>query len=324
MQHSPELARRAAWDAYWAAGGLHSCAGSFTGNYSGAIGAFWAGVFSALQSDQRVLDLATGNGALPQLLHRQFSGRPCPGMAAVDLAAVSPAWYRPGDFPGLAFHAGVAMEQLPFADASFDLVVSQYGFEYARREPALAECLRVLRPSGSVAMVLHHAGSVLVRVGRIELAHHARLVATDGLVEAARAVLPWFARARSGADLRAVPAALAARERYNAAIRSLAADIAGSPAPDLLAEARDAIHRLLAAVSAEPGPALAALDDYAGALGAAALRTAEMIEHALDDAQAAALVAALHRQRPGSRIVCDPLAQGEGVLGWALRMQPPA
>jgi ubiquinone/menaquinone biosynthesis C-methylase UbiE len=323
MQANPDMARRAAWDAYWAAGTLHSCVGSFAANYTGAIGGFWAGVFAPLAPGQAVLDLATGNGALPLMVSQQFSGRAGPAVTAVDLAQVCPGWYRADEHPGVNFHSGVAMEQLPFADASYDLVVSQYGFEYARREPALAECLRVLKPAGELAMVLHHADSVLARVGRSELAHHAFLDAPGGLLAAARAVLPWFARARAGADLRAVPAALAAREQYNAAIRSLAAEIASRPAPDLLREARDAIHNVLASVGTDPAPAMARLDGYAAALSAAALRSAEMVEHALDAGQAAGLVERLRGLRPGARVSCEPLAQKEGILGWALRLLPP-
>ena len=41
MSLPDESARRAAWSAYWATGGLHSCVGSFGGNYGGAIGGFW-------------------------------------------------------------------------------------------------------------------------------------------------------------------------------------------------------------------------------------------------------------------------------------------
>ena len=43
-------------------------------------------------------------------------------------------------------------EALPFADASFDVVVSQFGHMFApRAELALAEMLRVLKPGGTIA-----------------------------------------------------------------------------------------------------------------------------------------------------------------------------
>ena len=44
-----------------------------------------------------------------------------------------------------------AAERLPFADASFDLVVSAMSFDHwADQELGLAECARVLRPGGSL------------------------------------------------------------------------------------------------------------------------------------------------------------------------------
>lgn len=49
------------------------------------------------------------------------------------------------------FHEG-DVEQLPFADASFDVVVSQYGHIFAPRpEVAIGEMLRVLKPGGTIA-----------------------------------------------------------------------------------------------------------------------------------------------------------------------------
>ncbi|GGA68048.1 hypothetical protein GCM10011521_02730 [Arenimonas soli] len=316
-------ARRAAWSAYWATGGLHSCVGSFDGNYSGAIGAFWRGVFTDLPDGPvRALDLATGNGALPRLLWEHRAGRPGLEVDAVDLARLAPAWLDPGQHAGLRFHSGVAMEHLPFPDASFDLVTSQYGFEYAHREAALAEALRVLRPGGRLALVMHHAGSVLVRVGRSELQNQALLLAPDGLLSATAAVLPWVARARAGQDPSGEPDALRARTDYNAAIQALAAAIAGSDAPDLLVEARAWVNRLLAGTGPDPAPALATLATYREGLVGAGLRTGELIEHALDDEQSAALVSALQAARPAGRVRVGLVSQAEGLLGWGLRLDP--
>lgn len=319
MSLPDESARRAAWSAYWATGGLHSCVGSFDGNYGGSIGGFWRELFTRLPAGPlRALDLATGNGAIPLMLWEQRGGTAGLSVDAVDLAQLAPAWHRPDVHAGIRFHAGVAMEALPFDDASFDLVTSQYGFEYARRDAALAEALRVLRPGGTLALVMHHAGSVLVQVGRAELAHQEHLLANDGLLACAEAVVPWFAQARRGVDPGQFPMARGARAAYNAAIERLLARIAAGAAPDLLVEARDWTHQLLASVGTDPAPALDALRRYRDAMSAAGLRTAELVSHALDEAQAQSLAAAIRHARPGADLRCEPLSQAEGLLGWGL------
>lgn len=321
MTSNDQDARRAAWSSYWAAGGLHSCIGSFAGNYAGAIGAFWRERAAALADGARVLDLATGNGALP-LLFREQRGERALRIDAVDLAQVAPRWYRAGEHAGLRFHSGVAMERLPFDDGSFDLVASQYGFEYAERGPATAELLRVAAPGATIALVMHHAGSVLVNVARDELACQRHLSAGGGLLDAAAAVIPWFAAARAGRDLSQVPDANRDRAAYNAAMRALAGAAASMRTPDLLLEARDHVQRLLGTTGIDPAPALAALASFRLALAQGALRSAELIEHALTRAEADALVDAIRTDRPGHDVRCEPLAQREGVLGWALLARP--
>ena len=97
----------------------------------------------------RVLDVACGTGVVaitaalggarvtaldltPALLER---ARENASLAGADIA------FKEGD-----------AEQLPFEDASFDTVVSQYGHIFAPRpEIALGEMLRVLKPGGTIA-----------------------------------------------------------------------------------------------------------------------------------------------------------------------------
>ena len=102
-----------------------------------------------IQSGQRVLDAACGTGVVavtaarkgarvtgldltPALLERaRENGR----IAEVDIE------WREGD-----------VENLPFENASFDAVVSQFGHIFAPRpEVAIAEMLRVLKPGGTIA-----------------------------------------------------------------------------------------------------------------------------------------------------------------------------
>ena len=250
MTHDSEAARQRAWTAYWSSGRLHSCASGSGDNYRGVVGAFWKEFFGDLAPGARVLDLATGNGPLPLLLAELFG--PAVHVDAVDLARLAPAWYDPARHPGVRFHPGVRMEAQPFDDGTFDCIVSQFGFEYADRERALTECIRVARADARFGFVMHHVDSVLVRVGREELAHQERLLRADGLLAAAAAVAPWIARAKAGLPAGAHEAVVA-RASYNAAMKALEPAIASSPAPDLLIEARDAVHTTLIAGGEDDG-----------------------------------------------------------------------
>ncbi len=105
--------------------------------------------FAGVQADQRVLDVACGTGVVaitaarlgaktsgldltPELLEQARENS--------KVAGVEIDW-REGD-----------VEQLPFGDGSFDVVMSQFGHIFAPRPSlAIAEMLRVLKPGGTIA-----------------------------------------------------------------------------------------------------------------------------------------------------------------------------
>ncbi|MGH8061108.1 MAG: class I SAM-dependent methyltransferase [Pseudoxanthomonas sp.] len=320
MSIDNSAARRNAWSSYWANGALHSCAGSYAGNYVGAIADFWRPLLERLQPGDRMLDIATGNGALPMLAWEQRQAGGAISIDAVDLATVAPAWHDLRKHPQIRFHSGVRMEQLPFADEGFDLVVSQYGLEYGQWPEALHECLRVCRASGTAAFILHHAESVLVKVGCCELENQRLLLARDGLITTAREVLPWMELARSGGiGLAQDGEAGRCKDAYNLAMRRVGERIEVGEVPDLLVEARAWIHGLVS-IGGDGGLAdrYSRLDAYRDALATAILRTEEMVSHALDEQAVEAMVATLRQARPGAGISYRVIEQSEGVLGWGV------
>jgi hypothetical protein len=319
-----DRARREAWAQYWATGALHSCIGSYDGNYQGAIGALWDAFGKRLRAGMRVLDLATGNGALPRRLWEHAAQVGALEIDAIDLAQVAPDWYRPTEHAGVRFHSGVDMCDLPFPDARYDWVVSQFGFEYAPRERALREIVRVAHAQGGICLVMHHSESVFASVARADLEHQARLLGQDGLLDAAESVLGWVARARSGEQVAGDAQAEAARAVYNAAMRELGAAIAASAVPDQLVSARDTIHALLAHRDIAPSDAVRALRAYRTGLELASLRTRELIAHALDGDDMDALASQVRALRPGWSVRRATLRQEEGLLAWAFVAGPAA
>jgi ubiquinone/menaquinone biosynthesis C-methylase UbiE len=97
---------------------------------------------SAVPAPGRVLDVGCGTGAL---LRRLAARLPEAELAGLDPAPRMLAEARKR-LNGVRLEQGVA-ERLPFADASFDLVVSVLSFDHwSDQELGLAECARVLRP----------------------------------------------------------------------------------------------------------------------------------------------------------------------------------
>lgn len=105
--------------------------------------------FAGITRTHRVLDVACGTGvaAIP-------AARTGANVTALDLTPelLEHARYN-AEIAGaeIDFHEG-DVEKLPFADAAFDVVTSQFGHIFAPRPAlALSEMLRVLKPGGTIA-----------------------------------------------------------------------------------------------------------------------------------------------------------------------------
>jgi len=315
--------RRQSWSAYWASGALHSCVGSFEGNYAGQVREFWRGFASGLPQGARLLDVASGNGALPALFIQDAPADRTLDIDAVDLAAVQPDWLGGLDEAvrrRTRFHPGVVAESLPFADASFDACVSQFGIEYTDLARSVPELRRVLRAGGRVGLVLHSTESLILRQAREELGHLAWLLDEAGLIEVGDGLCDAFALAATPEGIRRLQGdahATSLRATYNDLMRQGGERAAASPCPDAINESREAVAQALMACrasgSAQPGrQALAAL---VARLHESRLRLRELVDCALDRDAAENLLApagiALDK--------IETLRFGNGeVMGWAL------
>ena len=103
-----------------------------------------------LHAGERVLDVACGSGTAALVAARRY----CEVIGIDYVPALIERAGRRAAADGLEadFRVGDAQE-LPFADASFDAVVSVYGVQFAPdQERAAAEMLRVCRPGGRIAL----------------------------------------------------------------------------------------------------------------------------------------------------------------------------
>ncbi len=325
---SVDTDRRSSWSRYWATGALHSCGSSFADNYDGEIAQFWISQLRNLRPQARVLDLATGNGALPRLF-LEHSPIQSVEIDAVDLAAVSPQW--PAVLPAeararLRFHQGVRAEQLPFPPASFDLVSSQYGLEYTDLQASVAEILRVLAVHGRVALVMHHEDSLPVTLGRREMASLDWLLCASGLMASAEKLVVYMARLGTQAGLDSVrtdPDAAKARADFDIALRAL--DQQGTvhgQSTDVLTDARAELSQILS------GAARVGLDRAREALAMvppgwreSRLRQQELVKSALSRDEIDALSLALcHGREARSQI--STVNVRSHLFAWTLEIGP--
>ena len=159
--------KQAAWTGYWLGAGRDSgCLPGAPKPLNDALAGFWAELAGLLPQGGQLLDIATGSGAVVRAL---LALRPDLVTIGIDSAALPAS--------DLDLRGSIDATALPFADASFDAVSSQFGIEYCAA-PALAEAARVLRPGGHLAFVVHCSTSPAVAHNR------ARRAALVGLRDA--------------------------------------------------------------------------------------------------------------------------------------------
>lgn len=313
-------ARSAVWTRHWASGAPHSCAGTYGERYTGAIAEFWRTVFGSLTGGQRVLDIATGNGALPRLLLALQPAAPIE-VDAIDLAAIEPPWIASLSAAArgrMRFHGDQPAESLSFPDRAFDLIISQYGIEYSDLDCSITEMLRVLAPGGRIALLVHVVGSRPVTLAAVEIAHLDWLLSDAGLLRATAAMIEPISRAGTP-DGRAALAydrgAEVARERFNAAQLGLRERAAVKDGADVLFEMQTALAAALG-VAAQHGVAAARirLDAIELAARDSHLRLRQLCNHALPRSKLDALCQALLQAPGASRSVTTGEVHEQGFL----------
>ncbi|MFN2327797.1 MAG: class I SAM-dependent methyltransferase [Chromatocurvus sp.] len=177
-----DLSRRA-WQRYWQSDRLAACMPDNPAA-AAAIERYWKEEFSGLPPGARVLDIATGNGVLLVWAAQRAADR---GLAleltGIDAAQIDPLRFvtsQQGALRNVAFHGGVVAESLPFGDAAFDGVVSQFGLEYSDLDASLPEVARVLAPGGCLRWLAHGASSAVVAESAERVAQMDFLLARDG------------------------------------------------------------------------------------------------------------------------------------------------
>ncbi len=145
-EQATEIVRRRAVRSSW----VESVAGRMERQYS--PGRTWEAMSRSLielLDLGDVLDIASGDGVLAELLCRRATSVTCLDRSA---AVIEAARNRLACQGNVAFEIG-DMHQLPFADARFDQVFLLHALSYSHvPETALAEAARVLKPGGQLTL----------------------------------------------------------------------------------------------------------------------------------------------------------------------------
>ncbi len=281
MKVSGEPTATRGWDTYWK-GTYDTDSFSAGGARHPSIAEFWSETLQRLllpaTTPYRSLDVATGAGAVVDSLLRVAPGASVE-VTCVDISesAVKGVSKR---FPSVT---GVVADarSIPLGDASFDLVTSQFGIEYAGTE-ALDECARLLAPEGHLVLMMHIRPGIVFNECRASLEAVRRLTRARLVERASRFFEAGFAAVR-GADRN--PYEKAGRE-LNPAIREteaimseLGQDVAGGTVAKLYADI-ERIHTRLQHY--EPQEVLDWLTRMGAELDAYSQRMASMCDAAID------------------------------------------
>lgn len=214
------------WTAYWRTGRGASC---FEGSDTEVrLTQVWNEFVDELPDGARLLDLATGNGTVARSCVARARARHISlHIEAVDAAEIDPPHYVADPeqfFRDVRFRGGIRLEALPFPDAAFDGVVSQFGFEYANEEQAAREAVRVLAPGGRLRLIIHARDGAVSRDigGRLERLRS--VLAENGPV----ALVLALARAAEAGDV----ATLSRKSAHLAAAVELVRRLADRPPQD--------------------------------------------------------------------------------------------
>lgn len=278
-------------------------------------GPAWREFFAAFDDGARLIDLATGGGQVARLAHETATaaGKTF-DVTGVDYADLGPLEGEAA--PGLRLTGGVALERLPFPDATFDGASSQFGVEYADARRALPELARVLRPGGRARFLLHHADSAVSRSTAAQAAAHDRALPDDSAIQKGR-------RAYAAHQRRAPPATVrAAEEDFRKAVERAVARLQDDPGFDPVRYHVEYLQDLaMRTARYEPTSALARLEAFEAGVDAWRQRHRSQMKAALD---AAGFEAFRHRAETAGLVPIESAEEHDprgALIAWRLDLR---
>lgn len=150
-----------AWSLYWQGSHQESCIANKGFEDQKILSDIWHELALSIDPNCTILDLATGNGSVPNSLLK-FSEKF--KITGVDYANINPKKYieKNSLLDLVDFIPNIDITTLPFVDNQFDIITSQFGLEYSMLDISIHEFVRVLKPKGKFFFVMHHTKSEIV------------------------------------------------------------------------------------------------------------------------------------------------------------------
>lgn len=170
------------WTLYWQANRLHSCIASRFPGDEEELTEYWVRFGGSLVHGSRLIDLATGNGAVPFAL--RHAGLDL-DITAVDKADILPQRYLESaaeTLRGVCFLGGVDLCDEPTLAGPYDALTSQFGIEYVPAQVRAGVIRNLLRTGGRFQLLVHHAHSAIVRPRQDDLEELTMLLEPGGLM----------------------------------------------------------------------------------------------------------------------------------------------
>lgn len=171
-----------AWSLYWSEDRLYSCVAKSSDEDQKTLNKLWQDFSQELEPNSRVLDLATGNGAVADAL---LSVNNSLQVDAVDKASIDPKKIvkNHGNLANVNFHADTDIFDLSFKPSTFDAITSQFGIEYAGLSEASVQVMPYLKVAGRFQFVVHHAQSGIILSSANKIIEFEQLTQQSGILE---------------------------------------------------------------------------------------------------------------------------------------------
>jgi ubiquinone/menaquinone biosynthesis C-methylase UbiE len=170
------------WSVYWAADRIHSCVAEDQQNDQGLLNKVWQDFAKKAVSGAQMIDLATGNGAVPLAM---LSARTDLDLSGIDRASIDPSKYvsdRP-ELKQVKFYPNTDINDLGILDKRFDAVTSQFGIEYAGLHETIGAVSSNLKSLGELLFLIHHDQSNVITSSKSKVTEMKELLEPNGLVE---------------------------------------------------------------------------------------------------------------------------------------------